>query len=233
MKSLKLIVLSFLLLSVAACKKTFLSKHTFTLKGTLIEDCSGTPLAFDTVYLFHKTEGWPSSSWSLKTISDANGNFSIPNISKSYTKNFDLSYKDGHGGGGGISHYTPSLNDEDEQIIDLGKLYHTYMVYTAFTLNIDKTKFGAGDTLFVGYDHYNTDTLYPIPSSAMITLTQRHYDEYPFAPEDSILVFWSNHRSHYDSLLSNYQPVNSVLHKFYSKATFCSASVTGNFTIPF
>jgi hypothetical protein len=232
MKTFLLSIVLLLLLGTLGCKKWFSDNYTFTLKGTAVRDCSGTPFAFDSVILCRRQNGWGSPSQSFTTITDANGNFTFSGLSQTYTAQFDLSYREAGNGTRLISGYRPSLNGNDGQVVDLGKVYHTYVVQTIFKLDIDQARFNAADTLYIGYEQHHPLILFPIPSSTIVALSHTNYDQYPLVIEDSILVGWSTHRSHYDSIVASYQPADAEQHKFFSKAAFCGYPDTGYYVIP-
>ncbi|MEO6832324.1 MAG: hypothetical protein ABI169_08980 [Chitinophagaceae bacterium] len=158
---LRVFMLSLFLVTVCGCKKLASNNGTFTYKGHILKDCSGTPVALQSVDISFKSGDLLFSSGAPATIehttTDMDGNFSVtvPNPGSGSVKVFH----DYNSDNPYIFVNTYPLIAASGDTLDFGTIYITVGKYCVINAH---TGVSRSDTLYIGASRGDYRTIYPV-----------------------------------------------------------------------
>lgn len=229
-----LIPIFILLFFAGGCKKALISSGwTYSIKGKMLQDCNGTPIANYDLQLKYKSAGpldEPSKILGT-TTTDAQGNFTISGIPIEYLNSLYLQHVvnandvDNWWYSGSVKR--PA---NDNEVVDLGTFYGEYELNSVVKLDIDNTKFGTNDTLYVG-NLGDFRALYPIPTTTILTFSKSQMNSLVWFYEKGLGLQWGIGKAYYNSLNTPNPPSDWELHRFFAKQTLCGYGDTTYYKI--
>lgn len=220
-------------ITCSSCSKLGIYPDDYSLTGTIITDCSGAPLAYDSLRVYYKGGGLltNNSGYKVYGLTDANGKFTL-NIPGKYSMSITVSYKAGKYWNDIVKDYTAPV-DGQNHVADLETIYNVYDIFSVFRLNIDTSLYSNQDTLYIGQGHTNYKTIPPpVPSSLILTFKSSVNSSVQALPDSGFYICWGPRKEYYDSMVGGgHFPTDYERHKFYAPAAICQYPDTGYFSI--
>jgi hypothetical protein len=214
-------------LFVAGCIKTPKDEH-YSIKGKMLKDCNGTPLALYGLTLHYKASLFDDKNdrdWT--TTTDLQGNFTFPNIPGNYRGNLYLYSQDHQPWGGNFD--TP-FGAIDGQTIDLGTFYEEFKMFTVARFNVNTNSFSPSDTLYIGGVTDDFQYYYPVPVSVIVSDSELSLNSGIGQGNPKGWGFvWGRNKRDFDSARLN---ANMAYHLVYSKIGICTLPDTTFLSIP-
>lgn len=236
---MKNLIYSIPLLAIIAfcgCNKIGGTTNTYNLKGRMLQDCTGKPLALYSMNLFWKAPSSLYTSQELGTATtDLQGNFTISNISSKYLEGLQLYHHlDADNIVKWYSNFSvPIMPGDNGRTVDLGDFYIAQEKKSLLKLTINTSSFKPTDTLYIGIHSNYYRRVFPITASAFVEFsTVISVPALSENPPQNFALYWGAGKAYFDSLNSPLPPANASQHLFYAKTAICANPDTTYQTIP-